>query len=588
MEAPSRIDFIQLDELERAGGSLSTALRSLSHIHFRQYGPGGIALISSRGGNSSQTDVLLGGISITNPQLGQVDASIVDVLGVEAVEVITGAHAGGVGTGAAGGRIELLPYLPSTNQATAHLSSGSFGTRGGGLSIGSVQGPVKFLVAGRFSRSDGDFEFLNEAAFPSAYQTRKNADHTASGVVARLATIDGRSTVSFQTSQRERGLPGVAGGSSFGERQEDRSRRVWMSHDASLGLGSFQGRAMYQSGFIRYKNPVSGVDDTGKSNLATAVIRLAHPFGPHTFSMGLRGEFADVTHPAIPSSVPSRQTYAINLEGEIASRRVVLYPGVNADVRSTGKSRGVSLSPRVGANVRVDNAARIRSSAGRVQRIPSFNDLYWRSAGARGNPDLKPEDGWTTDVGVLIAPTTNLLFDVSIFFRSMSNQIVWSTDIGGLWTPQNVARTRAFGADLVFDVPVTDVGATSINGKVTYSFVSVVDMDRTQHRQLRYTPRQKANASVGVRRGGLKANATVGFTGTQNVTAGGSERLPAFLTSDMGVGFVFPYRRHHLSLIVDVHNLFNARYAVVQNYPMPLRNYSVKLLMQFNGKNRKQ
>lgn len=73
-------------------------------------------------------------------------------------------------------------------------------------------------------------------------------------------------------------------------------------------------------------------------------------------------------------------------------------------------------------------------------RFPSMNDLYWRPG---GNPDVKPEDGYSYDASVAYRKQLyrGLFLDaeVSGYLMYIDNWILWLPKDGNqwVWTPQN-------------------------------------------------------------------------------------------------------------------------------------------------------
>ncbi|HSH13430.1 MAG TPA: TonB-dependent receptor, partial [Desulfurivibrionaceae bacterium] len=97
----------------------------------------------------------------------------------------------------------------------------------------------------------------------------------------------------------------------------------------------------------------------------------------------------------------------------------------------------------------------IKINHGKHFKAPTMNDLFWPDDGAfaKGNPDLKPESGWHTDVtGEQSLLGGKLVATVSWFKWDISDKIAWAEDPsqpspiwGNYWTPSNVNTYRATG-----------------------------------------------------------------------------------------------------------------------------------------------
>ena len=87
--------------------SVAEALDARTPAVVRRYGAGGLASVSVRGAGAAQTLVLLDGQPLTDPQLGQLDLSLLPSALLESVEVTGGAASGLFGSGALGGVVGL-------------------------------------------------------------------------------------------------------------------------------------------------------------------------------------------------------------------------------------------------------------------------------------------------------------------------------------------------------------------------------------------------------------------------------------------------------------------------------------------------
>jgi len=72
-------------------------------------------------------------------------------------------------------------------------------------------------------------------------------------------------------------------------------------------------------------------------------------------------------------------------------------------------------------------------------RIPSFDELYWRGAQAEGNLNLKNEKALS-----LSSDFKFKAFYLSAFFRRIWDIIEWRNE-GGIWRPENVSGGRMWG-----------------------------------------------------------------------------------------------------------------------------------------------
>ena len=81
----------------------------------------------------------------------------------------------------------------------------------------------------------------------------------------------------------------------------------------------------------------------------------------------------------------------------------------------------------------------------RIYRNPTLNDLYWQPG---GNPNLKTESGWNQSAGIGVNHQTEKwkyeLQSVA-FYAEVQNEIIWTPNTTGLYTPQNVNESKTTG-----------------------------------------------------------------------------------------------------------------------------------------------
>ena len=68
---------------------------------------------------------------------------------------------------------------------------------------------------------------------------------------------------------------------------------------------------------------------------------------------------------------------------------------------------------------------KLYASQGYAYRVPTFTDLYYQSPANRGNPDLRPEQSVSYEVGVKWL-TRGILGQASVFHRNGSDLIDWT------------------------------------------------------------------------------------------------------------------------------------------------------------------
>jgi iron complex outermembrane receptor protein len=76
-----------------------------------------------------------------------------------------------------------------------------------------------------------------------------------------------------------------------------------------------------------------------------------------------------------------------------------------------------AFTPSVGGGVWLSPVLKMRASASRAFRVPSYTDLYYHDPGNVGTPGLRPERVWTYETGFDWTPAARLHGEITFFTR---------------------------------------------------------------------------------------------------------------------------------------------------------------------------
>ena len=98
----------------------------------------------------------------------------------------------------------------------------------------------------------------------------------------------------------------------------------------------------------------------------------------------------------------------------------------------------------------------LKASVARNYRYPTLNDRYYQPG---GNPDLRPEHGFTYDGGISFAlggeaEGYTLRGEATLFDSHIDDWILWVQARRGYWTPRNVRKVHNYGAETKVDASV--------------------------------------------------------------------------------------------------------------------------------------
>lgn len=238
-----------------------------------------------------------------------------------------------------------------------------------------------------------------------------------------------------------------------------------------------------------------------------------------------------------------------------------------------------------------------RAQLERSYRVPTFNDRYW---GDQGKPDLKSENGYSTELGHNIQWRKGRYlfeFDISTFYMIVDDWIIWKEEtyvshITGKevtkWRPDNLKKVEASGIELDGKIKwQLNQGTFELGGMYAYNrtvlLLGISDGDPSAGLQLPYTPRHRfgLNASLLYKKYRFSINNY--YTGKRTGMDVINEEINDFLLTNLVVSRNFSLGNQILSVEGQVLNMFDVEYQNVIRYAMPGRNYLISLNYIFNN-----
>ncbi len=572
-------------ELERAGGStVAELLEARTGLFIKRYGSGGLATLSLRGSSATQTLLLIDGHRVADPQSGLIDLTLLPTVLLETVEVVHGPAAALYGSGAVGGVVRLHTLQPMGRPGgRIALRLGAYGEQSLGVVAHAGINRLAVLGAVEHSQTIDDYPYPNPLP-PPEVRRREGADRQMTSVFGKLRYVAaGRLEAILWLTEARRSLPGPGNAPPVDAQQTDRQQRVLLLAEWPLPAGRFTVRSSYQRTQLAYVNRFAGEADTTRTRglaLEATLDRALHARWALTAQVEARWEQA-----ALRGGVDQHATaLALHLAGR--QGRLRLYPALRLDLYATAGHAFRTLSPQLGLNLALrEGVLHVKGALGRAFRAPTLGERFFQPG---GNPDLKPEHGWSTEVGLYARPHPFTL-ELTAFQTILKKQIVWYPGFVApgiqLWRPVNVGRVRTRGleASLQADVPFT--ASFHLQGGLTYTLTRAEDRSnpatRAYGRQLRYVPLHQLKAFIDVQLGPVGLSLNVRYTGRRYLTSDESQALAPFTVLDAHLRFSPQIARIRWSFSLTAENLTNAAYEVVRFYPMPPRHVRAQLRLEF-------
>jgi len=233
--------------------------------------------------------------------------------------------------------------------------------------------------------------------------------------------------------------------------------------------------------------------------------------------------------------------------------------------------------------------------------MPTFNDLYYTLI---GNSFLKPEFAAQYDVGITYGKGfehpvfRSIAFQGDAYYNKITGKIIATpTSKFFRWEMTNLGLVEIFGADVAVH---TMFRVSNLYLKTSLNYTWQQAEDRTDPaqpnygHQISYTPRHSGSVIVNAEYKSWGLNYSFIYTGERYNSQENIRRnhVQPWYTSDMSV---FREWRKPLprplskgegrgvkfKISAEVNNLLNQYYAVIENYPMPGRNYKLVVSVDF-------
>ncbi len=592
--SPTKVTDLNVNQLSGLGFTdLQSILSFADGLFVKDYGPSQLSTISLRGTGAEQTLFMIDGIRMNSVQNGVVDLFLIPVSEIGNIEIAEGGSSALYGADAVGGVINMNTATHLSPHISLHFSGGSYGYQKSRASINERAGNASINVMIERARAKDDYKFDFGDGRNSFPMRRTGADFVTDNEFVKVTLPDSQSStfIVLSNTSANRGTPGPVTGPFYvgTQREYDNDFFSVIKHRRRLGDFLLSASAGFTYDYLRYIDPptVAGgysIDDFYKMVSLQPSLRVNYTSGPFEGTAGIDGEEDHGTSSEMAGE--KRRTRGgvfissvLNLHGPYDSE-LHISPSARLDWYS---DFGSSFNPRIGINIRPVESLpiNVRASVGTSFRAPTFNELYYASA---GNPYIKPEHSVNYDGGVVLTVRRPLYLETSadLYSINITDGIVWQPSTGSLWRPVNYARTLSRGIELSVQANYREIAAL----RAAYTFGQSLDMSNpgspTYDKQLIYLPQEKASVVAAVSPWITTFTAALQYVSFRYITAANDEFIPGFTTVNLSAGAKIPLERFILSPSFSVRNLFNAPYQVLPEYPMPLRTFYFSLGVKFN------
>ncbi len=573
--------------------SLADVLQYNSPVFIKNYGPGSISTSAFRGGNASQTAVLWNGLNIQNTMLGQTDMGLINSNLFNAISIEYGGSSGVWGSGAMGGAIHLSNHkkLNDGLRSSINFLNGEYGCRTFGTDMSYSNKMIAASIKAVGTDNENEFRYYDHTLNKISYM--KKCGYNNYSIMPEFKIyVNTRHKIETGAwlSSATRQLAGYSTNTSNSIIQSDRSQRYYgaWNYSGNRLMNTLRGGFMQE--FLGYNDSLMNIRST--NHMQTVVLEndlFLNWIKGQTLNVGINHTFnnAEANNLGMNRSL-YRTALLIGNSGRYINDKLELMTNVRLE-RTSLQSNPFTYN--MGLNYRFTPHLQLQLNAGKVYRLPTFNDLYWQPG---GNPLLKPEYGHAMDGSMHYTFKFNQLtfgFIGSIFNKNIHHWILWLPGNSGVATPMNIQKVWSRGSETHWSLSYSQKDLTLqlkfISGYVL-STVSKSDLenDNTTGKQLIYTPRYNFNTHMSISYKTFSISYYHNYTGYRFTTSDNSAWLDPYHIASVRVNYMYYYQKIALGTFLNLNNLFDTPIEIIANRPMPMRTLEIGILLNYHKKNK--
>jgi len=570
--------------------NLNHCLGSLPGFSFKNYGTSGLSSISIRGAAAGHTSICWKGMPVNNPMLGQSDGSLIPGPILENAQIQEGGASQISLSENFGGIIFLGGDDKSTeNTIRTGVSVGSFSTLHQWLILKQTQGKLKTSIKSWNQSGQGDYRFrLNGVKRNQTHNYRNFRGLEGSFTMPLSRSISFEAALWSQKSERELapGLHEVNPQST----QTDESHRIYFE----VCRTKYSEKWLISSGIsndhLLFKDPVAHIYSNSK------ILSQYHKAEYSWVKSGIQFQSqAMLSHSIVHSNAYAERAEMIRWTGltsidyQFQKFPLFIKIGLRGEhiVISRQNQSGSSLLPSFTAVYTDNKWGEVRAGYHQKYRFPTLNDLYWPVS---GNPGLKPETGFTSDLNwkkfCKISSKWKINSVINLYATSIRNSIQWLPN-GNIWKPENIGNVAIRGANILPELQYINGKNKILIGYQLSLCHSVLANERfkgdeAKGKQLIYIPANQSLIRFSYLFGKSDFSFWVQKTGKRNTDPSGNHSLPSFTLFNCRIGSAISLQGGStLKFFGEAHNLTAVSYQQMVGFPMPLRQCTLGLELHF-------
>lgn len=470
-EVPARINIIEPKILEQSPiASLPQLLQTDASINMVQSGGyGQAASIFLRGGNSNQTLVLRDGVRLNSNTSGTASLPFIDTTDIKQIEVLKGPASVLYGTDAISGVVQLISKTP---EKTAAFVTGEIGENKTYKSvIGADLAENSFYAQIRGQRLETDGTPVKDI------KNAADASFDQKGYSAKIGVEKEQYAASADYSENQ------------GYSDYDSSGKL-VSQDFKNEIINIKGRLNILENLAlhaRFSQFKDEIDQNNSTDFVHSKTQESEIYGQWSFTPNQK-LLVGATHRNIDGDVIS---YGTPYQEDIDSTGYYIQHKYDQAGLNTQVGIRVEDNEKFGTHTVAQGSVRyqvlpltsVYANIGSAFKAPTLNDMY----AFGGNPDLKPEESLSYEIGLDQKLAYNISTGLSLYTTEVDNLIAFDDVLNQM---SNVEKAKMEGSELYVKWQ-----GENLFTNLSYNYVRA--KDKKNDEDLSRRPRQKIALTAG-------------------------------------------------------------------------------------------
>lgn len=383
-EADRSVRSIPVESARLLANTFVDFLRLDPSLDLRQRAPNGVqADLSIRGGTFGQTLVLLDGMRLNDPQSGHHSLDLpVPLEAITRIEVLRGSGSANYGSDAMAGVVNIVTEHPEAPELRLRGGLGNFGVNQQRATL--AFGDARWYQTLYFSRD-----------FSTGFRPNRDYRNLTFSSISRAKSQLGWSNVTLGYSDKPFGADQFYGNFPSWE-----NTKTWFA-GGRQELGSkteatFAFRR-HSDLFVLYRDRPEVYHNHHATRSWQGILRRREQLGSNVrLFYGGEGYADDIFSNNLGNHSRKRGAAYGTLDVR-ALRRFSFTVGAREEIYGRFQSQ---FSPTASGAYWLGEGWKIRASASRAFRVPTYTELFYNDPANLGNPALRPETGWTYEGGL--------------------------------------------------------------------------------------------------------------------------------------------------------------------------------------------